>query len=149
MGIIFEKAFVDINGVRQGMIIKIIDVTYPVLLNLHGGMPEYFLTQRYPTGLEDYFAVVWWERGSGLSYNACDPRDRIILDQLISDALEVTKYLHHRFHKGKIFLMAQSGRSLIGIQTVAQALELYHAYIGMAQMSNQLLSDCRAYEYML
>ena len=66
-GSISEKAFVTINGVRQGMFIKSKDDTHPVLLYLHGGMPEYFLTQRYPTGLEDYFTVVWWERrGSGL-----------------------------------------------------------------------------------
>jgi hypothetical protein len=65
MGIHSYKVFVDINGVRQGMFIQSKDVTHPVLLYLHGGMPEYFLTQHYPTGLEDYITVVWWEqRGS-------------------------------------------------------------------------------------
>ena len=69
-GSISEKIFVNINGVQQGMIIKSKDMTNPVLLYVHGGMPDYFLTQKYPTGLEDYFTVVWWEqRGSGLSYN--------------------------------------------------------------------------------
>ena len=68
-GSISEKIFVNINGVEQGMFIKSKDTTHPVLLYLHGGMPDYFLTQRYPTGLEDYFTVVWWEqRGSGISY---------------------------------------------------------------------------------
>ena len=61
-----KRSFVEINGVQQGMIIKSKDAANPVLLYLHGGMPEYFLTQKYPTGLEDYFTVVWWEqRGSG------------------------------------------------------------------------------------
>ena len=69
-GSISEKVFVDINGVQQGMFIKSRDVTHPVLLYLHGGMPDYFLAQKYPTGLEDYFTVVWWEqRGSGISYS--------------------------------------------------------------------------------
>src|SRR4051794_13476915 len=73
-GSISEKMYVTINGVEQGMFIKSKDQTNPVLLYLHGGMPEYFLTQRYPTGLEDDFTVVWWEqRGSGLSYNADIP----------------------------------------------------------------------------
>ena len=58
-GSISEKIFVNINGVQQGMIIKSIDLTHPVLLYIHGGMPDYFLTQKYPTGLEDYFTVVW------------------------------------------------------------------------------------------
>jgi alpha-beta hydrolase superfamily lysophospholipase len=99
------------------MFIQSKDVTHPVLLYLHGGMPEYFLTQHYPTGLEDYITVVWWEqRGSGLSYNASDPRDKVTLEQLISDTLEVTEYLRHHFHKEKIYLMAHSGGSFIGIQ---------------------------------
>ena len=64
-----RKVFVNINGVEQGMFIKSIDAANPVLLYLHGGMPDYFLTAKYPTGLENYFTVVWWEqRGSGLSY---------------------------------------------------------------------------------
>jgi pimeloyl-ACP methyl ester carboxylesterase len=64
-----EKIHVDTNGVKQGMFIKSRDVNHPVLLFLHGGpgMPEYFLTQRYPTSLEEDFTVVWWDRrGAGL-----------------------------------------------------------------------------------
>jgi hypothetical protein len=61
-GRISEKVFADINGVRQGMFIQGNDAAHPVLLCLHAGLPEYFLTERYPTGLEDDFTVVWWER---------------------------------------------------------------------------------------
>ncbi len=39
-GSISEKVFININGVRQGMFIKSKDVSHPVLLYLHGGMPE-------------------------------------------------------------------------------------------------------------
>ena len=149
-GSISEKMFVDINGVQQGMFIKSKDATHPVLLYLHGGMPDYFLAQRYPTGLEDHFTVVWWEqRGSGISYSANDPREQITLEQLISDTVEVTNYLRHRFEKEKIYLMGHSGGTFIGIQAAAQAPELYYAYIGMAQMSNQLQSERLAYEYMV
>ena len=32
-------------------------------------MPEYWLTAKYPSSLEDYFTVCWWkQRGAGLSY---------------------------------------------------------------------------------
>ena len=57
-----EKVFAVINGVRQGMFIQSTDPAHPVLLCLHGGLPEYFLTERYPTGLENDFTVVWWEQ---------------------------------------------------------------------------------------
>lgn len=147
---ISDKVFININGVKQGMFIKGKDTTKPVLLYLHGGMPDYFLTQKYPTGLEDYFTVVWWEqRGSGISYNADISPETITSDQLITDTIEVTNYLCHRFEKEKIFLMGHSGGTFIGIQTVARAPQLYEAYIGVAQMSNQLKSEKLTYEYML
>jgi pimeloyl-ACP methyl ester carboxylesterase len=145
-----EKTFVEINGVRQGMFIQSKDLTHPVLLYLHGGMPDYFLTQRYPTGLEDDFTVVWWEqRGAGLSYQDDIPAGTITAEQLISDTLQLTNYLRKRFAKDKIYLMGHSGGSFIGIQAAARAPQLYNAYIGVAQISNQLKSERLAYEYML
>ena len=149
-GSISEKVFVNINGVEQGMFVKGRDVTKPVLLYLHGGMPDYFLTQKYPTGLEDIFTVVWWEqRGSGISYSDSIPPESMNLEQMISDTLEVTNYLRDRFHQEKIYLMGHSGGTFIGIQAAARAPELYHAYIGVAQMSDQLMSEKLAYDYML
>jgi pimeloyl-ACP methyl ester carboxylesterase len=144
-----EKIFVNINGVQQGMIIKSKNTRNPLLLYVHGGMPDYFLTQKYPTGLEDHFTVVWWEqRGSGLSFSPNATR-AITSQQLISDTLELTDYLRNRFGKEKIYLLGHSGGTFIGIQAAARAPELYHAYIGIAQMSNQLKSERLAYEYML
>jgi len=149
-GSIAEKVFVNINGVEQGMFIISKDATHPVLLILHGGMPDTFLTQKYPTGLEDYFTVVWWEqRGSGLSYSTDIPPETMTVEQLISDTLAVTNYLRQRFGQEKIYLMGHSGGTFIGIQAAARAPELYHAYIGVAQMSYQLKSERLAYEYML
>jgi pimeloyl-ACP methyl ester carboxylesterase len=149
-GSVSEKVFVNINGVEQGMFIMSKDTTHPVLLYLHGGLPEYFLTQKYPTGLEDYFTVVWWEqRGSGLSHSSEVPPETITVEQMVSDTLGVTEYLCNRFGVGKIYLMGHSGGTFIGIQAAARAPELYHAYIGVAQMSYQLKSERLAYEYML
>jgi pimeloyl-ACP methyl ester carboxylesterase len=149
-GSISEKVFVNINGVEQGMFIMSKDATHPVLLYLHGGMPDYFLTQKYPTGLEDYFTVVWWEqRGSGLSYSNDISPETMTVEQMISDTLAVTNYLRHRFGQEKIYLMGHSGGTFIGIQAAARAPELYYAYIGVAQMSYQLKSESLAYEYML
>jgi pimeloyl-ACP methyl ester carboxylesterase len=149
-GSISEKIHVNINGLEQGMFIKSRNATHPVLLYLHGGLPDYFLTQKYPTGLEDYFTIVWWERrGSGLSYRANMPLEAITLEQLLSDTKEVTNYLRKRFGQEKIYLMGRSGGTFIGIQAAARTPELYHAYIGVAQMTNQLKSERLAYEYML
>ena len=147
-----EKTWVDINGIEQGMFIESHNDANPVLLVVHGGpgMPDHFLTTRYPTGLEELFTVVWWEqRGTGLSYRADIPAETMTVDQFVADTLAVTNYLRSRFGKEKIYLMGHSWGSFIGIQAAAQAPQLYAAYIGMAQMSYQLESERLAYEFML
>lgn len=149
-GSLSEKIQVEVNGLRQGMIIKARDARKPVLLYLHGGMPEYFLTREHPTGLDEDFVVCWWDqRGSGLSYAPRASRQPVTSAQLIADTIEVTKYLRKRFGQDRIFLMGHSGGSFIGLQAAARAPELYRAYVGVAQMANQLRSESRAYEYML
>jgi len=149
-GSISEKIHVNINGMEQGMFIKSKNATNPVLLYLHGGLPEHFLTRKYPTGLEDYFTVAWWEqRGSGLSYSADISPATMNLEQMIADTKEVTNYLRKRFGKDKIYLMGHSGGAFIGIQVAAQAPELYYAYIGMSQITDQLKSECLSYAYEL
>jgi pimeloyl-ACP methyl ester carboxylesterase len=149
-GSISEKIRININGMEQGMFIMGKDTTNPVLLYLHGGMPEYFLTRKYPASLENYFTVIWWEqRGSGLSYSSSIPHETMNLEQMISDTKEVTNYLRKRFGKEKIYLMGHSGGTFVGIFTAMQWPELYYAYIGVAQMSWQLKSESLACDFML
>jgi pimeloyl-ACP methyl ester carboxylesterase len=151
-GGISEKIWVVINGVRQGMFIQGKDPANPVLLFLHGGpgMPTYFLNRKYPMGLEELFTVCWWEqRGAGLSYRSDIPPETMTQEQLIADTIQVTNYLRSRFGKQKIYLLGHSWGTYLGIQVAARAPELYHAYIGMAQMAWQIRSENEAYEYML
>ena len=145
-----EKIHVEINGTSQGMFIKSKDASHPVLLYVHGGMPDYFLTREHPTGLDDSFTVVWWEqRGSGISYSDDIPPATMTMEQLISDTVAVTQYLRQRFGKQKIYLMGHSGGTFIGIQVAARHPELYEAYVAVAQMTYQLESERLAYLYML
>ncbi len=112
-------------------------------------MSEYWLTQRYPIGLEDHFTVAWWEqRGTGLSYHDIQP-EGMTAEQFVADTIEVTRYLLNRFGQEKIYLMGHSWGSYIGVQAAAQASELYYAYIGMGQVSYQIQSEQLAYEYAL
>ena len=151
-GSISEKIHVDINGVKQGMFIKGTSRSNPALLWVHGGpgMPDYFLTGRYPTGLEDLFTIVWWDqRGAGLSYSPGIPPDTMNVEQFIADTLAVTDYLRERFQQDKIYLLGHSWGSFIAIQAAARAPERYCAYIGMAQLVHQLESEKLAYDYLL
>ena len=149
---IYEKTFVEINGLKQGMFIKGDNKNSPVLLFLHGGpaMPEYGMTQKYPTYLEKYFVVCWYEqRNAGLSYNKNTNLEELTVENIVLDTLEISNYLRERFNKDKIYLMGHSWGTLIGIKAVYQNPELFNAYIGVAQIANQLKSEQIAFEFML
>jgi pimeloyl-ACP methyl ester carboxylesterase len=151
-GSISEKIRVKLNGVEQGMFIKGRDKTKPVLLFLHGGpgMPEYAVSRKYPLVLENNFIVCWWEqRGAGLSFNPNIQPETITFELLISDVIEVANYLRKRFGQEKIYLMAHSGGTFIGIQAAAKAPGLFRAYLAMSQITNQLESEKLAYKYMV
>ncbi|MCB9284722.1 MAG: alpha/beta hydrolase [Lewinellaceae bacterium] len=151
-GSISEKIFIPVGGVRQGMFIRSKNVDNPVLLYVHGGpsFPNYFLIDKYDPGLEDYFTVCYWEqRGGGLSYVPEVTLQSMNFNQLASDAVEVTNYLRKRFEKEKIFMIAHSGGTPISLLAASRNPQLYHAYIAMAQITDQKESEKMAYAYML
>ena len=149
---ICEKTFVQIGGIRQGMFIRSADTANPVLLFVHGGpsFSEYFLVEKYPTGLENYFTVCYWDqRGGGLSVTPEVTRESLTLDQLASDMIEVTNYLRKRFGKDKIYIMAHSGGTAFAIRAVAGNPELFQAYVAVAQVTRQAESEKRAWKFMV
>jgi pimeloyl-ACP methyl ester carboxylesterase len=149
-GSVAEKLYVEIGGARQGLFIKSRDPRLPVLLYLHGGMPDYFLTRRHPVGWEELFTVVWWEqRGSGISFRRDAPPESVTTERLIADTHELTDWLRGRFGTDRVYLLAHSGGTFIGIQAAARAPHRYHAYVGVAQMSAQAQSERLAWEHML
>lgn len=147
----------QINGVRQGMFIRGHDgsdycADKPVLLFVHGGpgMPEYFLDRTHPTGLERDFVVCWWEqRGAGISFDRRMLRTSMTVDQLVDDTIAVAAHLSDRFGRDKVYLLAHSWGSFIGIQAAARAPEAFHAYIGMGQVSHQQRAEVLAYDHEL
>ncbi len=147
---ISEKGSVAIRGAELGYFIKGRDVNAPILLYLHGGMPDYFLTERYPTGLDELFTVVWLDqRGAGLSYDPARDGDSIGIGGMVEDILAFTSYLKERFARDTIYLMGHSGGSYLGIKAIEAQPEAFTAYIGVAQIANQKLSEKLAYDYIL
>jgi pimeloyl-ACP methyl ester carboxylesterase len=113
-------------------------------------MPEYILNDIYPIGLEQYFTVCWWDqRGSGLSYSDSMDYKNLTVEQNINDIRSVTEYLINRYHKNKIFLLAHSWGTFIGIQAVEKYPQYFYAYIGVGQHSNQKESERISYRYIL
>jgi len=108
------------------------------------------MTHRYPIDIYEHFTIVWWEqRGAGLSYDPEIPPETMVASQFVDDTLEVTRSLLGRFDRDELYLMGHSWGSYIGIQAVAKAPELFHAYIGVGQLTHQIESEHLAYEYAL
>lgn len=149
---ISEITYIEINGMKQGMILQGRNKKNPVLLFLHGGpgFTEYILYRNSKLKLEDDFTVCWWEqRGSGLSYQSDIPPETMTVEQMISDTVEMTNYLRVRFGQEKIYLLGHSWGSFLGMHVIQQHPSLYHAYIGVGQVANQFESEQQAYVYML
>ena len=139
-GSIAEKTYLDVNGSRNGMIIRGKDTGNPVLLFISGGpgVPQYFLNEYYDNKIEEYFTVCWWDyKGEGLSFSSSYTPEDITLSGLKDDAISVTEYLKDRFGKEKIYLMAHSGGTPLGIILAKENPEDYYAYFGMGQMVSE------------
>ena len=150
-GSISEKIFIDVNGTSLGMFIMAKNRNKPVLLFLGGGpaIPEYLLEIDNPSGLENEFVVCYPSyRGTSLSYNRNTAIESMTVEQYIDDVVEITNYLRNRFGQEKIFLIGHSFGTYVAINTVYRHPELYHAYIAMAQITNQNESEILAHNYM-
>ena len=151
-GSISEKILVDINNTSLGMFILGKDISKPVLLFLGGGpgIPAYLLETQYPSGMEKEFVVCYLEyRGTSLSYHPGIQPETITTEQYIEDAVGAANYLRERFGQDKIYLLGHSFGTYIGIVTASRHPELFHAYIGMSQITDQEKSEKLAYSYML
>jgi pimeloyl-ACP methyl ester carboxylesterase len=147
-----QKVRVAVNGLDQGMFVQERADGSPVLLFLHGGpgMPEFWLSRRHRTRIHEAFTVAWWEqRGAGLSYHRGIPAGTMTVEQLIEDTLVVARHLCERYGVEKVHLMGHSWGSFLGIQAAARAPQLFHSYIGMAQVTRQIASEQEAHRFML
>lgn len=149
---IAERTYVDINGRKNGMIIRGKSMDNPVLLFISGGpgVPQYWLNEYYENQIEDDFTVCWWDwAGEGLSYDASMQPEDITIDSLCKDAKEVAKYLRNRFGKEKVYLMAHSGGTPLGLRLAETDAEDFYCYFGMGQYVNDRGSRyTEGYQYM-
>jgi pimeloyl-ACP methyl ester carboxylesterase len=146
---------VMINGATEWLSIRGRDRRNPVLLFLHGGpgspaMPEAYTFQ---SPWEDFFTVVQWDqRGTGKTYAANDPKalaSTMTIEQMTSDAEEVTRYLQKRFAKRKIFLLGHSWGTVLGVALAQRHPEWFYAYLGVGQFVNLKKNEEEGYQFAL
>ncbi|MHA2318584.1 MAG: alpha/beta fold hydrolase [Candidatus Hodarchaeales archaeon] len=127
-----------LGDLKQWIFIRSTDQNNPVLLFLHGGPGAPFLgmssSRRNDKELIKHFTVVHWDqRGAGKSYKKDIPVNSMTYDRFVEDCNELIEYLCKRFHFSKVFIVAHSGGTVIGLKTVHRYPEKIHAYVGVAQ----------------
>ncbi len=98
--------------------------------------------RKYNSNLENHFIVATWDqRGTGRSYTKKIAKNTMTLDQIKKDSLEVTNLLREMFSKEKILLIGHSSGTSIGLELANDHPELFHAYIGMAQIAHAIMGE--------
>lgn len=143
---------VKLGGVDQWLIIRGHDVNKPVLLFLSGGpgASEAGRVLRFNAELEQHFVVVIWEqRGCGKSYPSINPKSDLTIDRYVADIIELTDLLRARFDEQKIYLVGHSWGTIIGLRAAQARPDLFHAYVGTAQMVDVQETDQMIYDLVL
>jgi pimeloyl-ACP methyl ester carboxylesterase len=140
---------VNLGNSEQWILIRGRDVNNPILLFLAGGPGGSQLTtaRHALAGLEDHFVVVNWEQpGAGKSFDAVD-RATLTPERYISDGHELVLYLRQRFGQEKVYVLGESWGSALGILLVQRYPDLFHAFMGAAQMVAFLETDLICYDF--
>ncbi len=136
-GGINEQMYVDINGTKQWISIYGQDRDNPVLLYLHGGPGsststyDYAFTRKWS---DVYTVVTWDQRNCGKSYSSDQNDTTLTYDLMMSDGVEMTKYLLDYLGKEKLTLLGHSWGTYFGCNLVLAYPEYYECYIGTGQL---------------
>ncbi|MCF7886557.1 MAG: alpha/beta hydrolase, partial [Candidatus Marinimicrobia bacterium] len=145
---------VKFDGFNNWLKIRSWNRNNPIILFIHGGPgAPLFPNIReigHSTGLEKNFVVVYWEQpGTGKSFNKNIPDSIMTIEKFVSYTIKLSQYLKAKFPNDKLYLMARSWGSLIGILTVKKNPDLFNGYIGIDQLVYALKNDSISYQYTL
>ena len=145
---------ITLGSLKQWIFIRGTDQKNPIMIFLHGGPGEPALgmssSRKLDAELIKHYTVVHWDqRGAGKTYNSQIPVDSMTLDRLVEDCNELIDYLRNRFQTQKVFIVAHSSGTLIGIKTAHRYPEKIHAYVGVSQVINDYEQQRISYEYIV
>ncbi len=143
---------ITLGGLKQWIFIRGTDRSNPVLLFLHGGPGAPLLgmssSRQQDAELIEHVTVVHWDqRGAGKSFSSGIPVESMTFDRLVEDCNELIDYLRNRLHTEKVFLVAHSGGTIIGLRVAHRYPEKIHAYVGVAQIINDYEQQRISYDF--
>lgn len=144
---------VHVGGIDQWVSIRGRNTRNPIVLVIHGGpgyvlMPESWWMSR---DWEEYFTVVHWDlRGAGKTLLINDPAKlapTMSLARSVADAEEMVGWLRKEFGKPKVFVLAHSAGTYVGLQLALHHPNWLYAYIGVGQMADMPESERRGWAF--
>ncbi len=140
----------EINGLKQTIMVQANNPSNPILLILHGG-PGYAMLpvmHKVNPELENEFTVVNWDqRGAGLSPET--DVSKMTLAQFVDDAHKLTLWLKEKFGQKKIYILGHSFGTVLGIELLKQYPDDYYAFVGVGQTVSVAQNEQYAYDWAL
>lgn len=138
-GSIHAQGFVPIEGIDQWVTIDGARCDNPIILFVHGGPGNPntpYADAVYGAWTKDFTLVQWDQRGSGKTFgrNPGTVDSVLTVDQMSRDGIAVAEWINQRLGQKKVILMGGSWGSVLGVHMAHRRPELFHAYIGTAQM---------------
>lgn len=148
--LMIEKIYLEINGVKQGLIVeRNMNKNAPVLLFVHGTAPILpFIWKRQVKFNQDFHTCYWDQRWVGMSCSLPD-EEAFNIETLTADVLKVTEQLRYMFNQDKIYVLGHSWGSYIASLAVQEKPEYYYAYIGVGQINCMRNSEKEKYQAIL
>jgi pimeloyl-ACP methyl ester carboxylesterase len=150
-----EAKAVEIGGIRQWITVRGRDRRNPILLVIHGGPASPELANRYlfEAPWTDYFTVVEWDqRGSGKTFELNDPAKiapTFSKERIIEDAESLTAWLRAEYGRRKIFVMAHSWGTIVGLELARRHPSWLYAYVGVGQIIDMRDGEAVSYAWTL
>ncbi|MGZ8288819.1 MAG: alpha/beta fold hydrolase [Telluria sp.] len=134
-----EKGFVAIGGIEQWVTVKGDSCANPVILIIHGGPGNPlspYSDKVFGPWQKEFTIVQWDQRGAGMTYGRSPPPpdSALTLKQMADDGAEVAAWLAQRYGKKKVILWGSSWGSILAVHMARAHPELFHAYLGTAQV---------------
>jgi pimeloyl-ACP methyl ester carboxylesterase len=145
-----EMRFVALGGVQQWITIRGTDRANPVLLVVHGGPgdAQSSLHGTYAIYEKDFTVVQWDQRGAGKTY-AKNPHSPPEPERVVSDGVELARYLCAYLSKRKVLVLGHSWGSYLAVGMVRRRPELFAAYVGTGQVGSWRSNVRAQFEFML
>lgn len=149
-----EARYATIGGIRQWVTINGDDCANPVVVIVHGGPGNPntpFARKLFGSWAKGFTIVQWDQRGSGKTYAESKPAEgeMLTMERLTMDGVEVAGYAIQRLGRRKVILMGGSWGSALSVNMVMAAPELFHAYVGTAQLVNYQADMAAGYRKVL